>query len=124
QRKLVCQLARKYLIAYLGDEVTLFRWQYTRIGISISSGFFQVSKRFDDFLGHGSRRTYFEIIAGTLRLCAPVLVGGYLHLTHRIVFYSVRHGIVVFVILQRYEDTGDVKMYLMNLSAFDSRVAL
>src|SRR5690606_14736631 len=51
QRELVGQLAREYLIAYLGDEVTLFRGQYSGIGIGVRRGLFKVRKCFDDFLG-------------------------------------------------------------------------
>src|SRR3546814_9824381 len=62
QRELVGQLACKYFIAYLCNEVTLFYRQYARVRIGERSRFLKVSKRLDDFFGHGGRRTYFEIV--------------------------------------------------------------
>lgn len=55
--------------------------------------FFQKREGADDLEGHPVRVAGdFEVLDGALGLCAPVHVGGHLHLAHGVFFDAVFHA--------------------------------
>src|SRR5688572_3094743 len=67
QWKLINKPPRENLITHLGNQVSLFDGQYTRIRVGICRSLLEVSKSRYNLARHGCRGSNFEIVAGAFR---------------------------------------------------------
>ncbi len=91
QGELIVQRTGKDLIAHITNEVALFLGKLAELQIGKRRSLLQVRERMHDLQRHAARRPDLEIVAAALRLRAPVLVGGDLHLAHGVLFDTVVH---------------------------------
>ena len=78
QRELIIELTSKDLVTDSGDEVALLEGEYPELMVGIGCALLEVSEATHYVQRHGGRGTDLEVVARSLGLCAPELVGRHL----------------------------------------------
>ena len=95
QWKLIIQFAGYNLVTHFCDHVFFIRSQNSQFMVGHGRSFFQIAKGVYNFFGHACLGANFKIVARAFSLCAPILIGGYLHLAHGIFFNAEAHSVSI-----------------------------
>ena len=94
QRKIALQLSVQDLVAHLTDQLLPALIQLPESAVCDCRSFFQNRKCADDLLRHFLCAD-FKILIAALCLCAPVDICRHAHFSHRIMFDSVFHSLLL-----------------------------